>query len=398
MRCKRVFGLIGVNLLDKTKLLKEIDKQANNLFHDFTNENAIAYATWCQLIIDPDFKQPIFQEKIKNVSGDLLLPSWHGCIADTVKVDFNITDYQVIGVDGSQIYPDRHQGSSCFLLNTGSVVMRYGRESVAIFGSDPELFAGEETSEMDLSENYTQNSESNSNDYVDALRELKELIAGFELAKNHPFKSSMLMLDGSLIFWHLVSKPKAFRDKFFSRYIQVFEQLHLGNFLYCAYSSMPRNKELINLVKVKLSNFEIGNCASYNIIEDLTDMSIMQLFLPQFHRSIIFKNHASISQDYPVEISPYFFYINVVNEIARVEVPEFIALDEEKLNFTASVVLNQALKGVGYPIILAESHEQAVVKSHEKEFFYEILSKIGFEKRTGFVRSQKALKKRRMPC
>ena len=43
------------------------------------------------------------------------------------------------------------------------------------------------------------------------------------------------------------------------------------------------------------------------------------------------------------------------------------------LELVHAVVYDQAQKGRGYPVALAEAHEQAVVRGAERELFYEML-------------------------
>jgi hypothetical protein len=49
------------------------------------------------------------------------------------------------------------------------------------------------------------------------------------------------------------------------------------------------------------------------------------------------------------------------------------------VNFVASLVLDQCMKGLGYPIALAEAHEQAVVKGPDRDFFYHLIQKMSIE-------------------
>lgn len=368
-------------MLNRTKLLKELEKHAHKIFYDISNEIMVATTTWRTIIKDKDF-----QAKIKHLKPAFLLPTWSDDCGETVKVQVdNVTDYQIIGVDGSQIYPDRHQGTFCFLLNIGSVVVRYGAHSFVQFDSEPSLHMMDK-----LFDDF------NANEFVDGFREEKEFAKGMQLALDFDHPCSLLVFDGSLIFWNLVSKPDQVKERFLKPYTASFETLYKHNKLYCSYVSLPRNKELINLVKIKLADFNIDDTSAYAVVQELTDIHLMQAWLPEFHRTIIFKNHAPITQDYPQHLAPYFFYINVASEIARVEIPAFIAQDEQKVNLIASIMLNQSLKGMGYPTVLAESHEQAVVKNPDKEFFYQLINKMGFNKKLFFLKSQKNLKKRKM--
>ncbi len=64
------------------------------------------------------------------------------------------------------------------------------------------------------------------------------------------------------------------------------------------------------------------------------------------------------------------------------------------VNNIASMIIDQCAKGRGYPVALAEAHEQAVVKGPDREFFYQLLHKFGFEQKQRFNLSQKVIKKR----
>ena len=61
------------------------------------------------------------------------------------------------------------------------------------------------------------------------------------------------------------------------------------------------------------------------------------------------------------------------NEIARVEIPQWVATDESLLNLTHSLVLDQCQRGQGYPVALSEAHEQAVVTAADRENFWRLV-------------------------
>ena len=50
----------------------------------------------------------------------------------------------VIATDGSQIFPDRNEVASCFLINLGFVVMTYGTVERPVMDSEPRLFYEDE--------------------------------------------------------------------------------------------------------------------------------------------------------------------------------------------------------------------------------------------------------------
>ena len=57
-----------------------------------------------------------------------------------------------------------------------------------------------------------------------------------------------------------------------------------------------------------------------------------------------------------------------------------VAQDEELLNLIHSTIFDQCRKGRGYPVVLSESHEQAVVRTTDRDVFYTFL-------RDAFVKS-----------
>ena len=50
-------------------------------------------------------------------------------------------DFAVLATDGSHIDVDRHRATRCYLINIGSVALRYGSEPDALLDSAPYLYA-----------------------------------------------------------------------------------------------------------------------------------------------------------------------------------------------------------------------------------------------------------------
>ena len=69
----------------------------------------------------------------------------------------------------------------------------------------------------------------------------------------------------------------------------------------------------------------------------------------------------------------YFYYLNTGDEIARVEVPAWVAHNDAMLELSHALILDQCRKGFGYPIALMEAHEQAVIGGPERETFRQMV-------------------------
>jgi NurA-like 5'-3' nuclease len=63
------------------------------------------------------------------------------------------------------------------------------------------------------------------------------------------------------------------------------------------------------------------------------------------------------------------------------------------VNKVCSVALDQAIKGHGYPVCLFEAHEQAVIKSVDRDFFYTMLERMSHRQAKNYALSQKSIKK-----
>jgi NurA-like 5'-3' nuclease len=89
-----------------------------------------------------------------------------------------------------------------------------------------------------------------------------------------------------------------------------------------------------------------------------------------------------------------FFYINVGEEIGRVEIPQWVAMDNDKVNMVQTLILDQCIRGSGYPASLMEAHEQAVISTADRTFFLNILEESLESNGISFNTSQKDRTKR----
>ena len=150
------------------------------------------------------------------------------------------------------------------------------------------------------------------------------------------------------------------------------------------------------MVRAYGCEFDEAKAERVSALSCFTDESLLASVLGPGQRTTVFKNHAKVSELYPDSIHPYFFYLHVGTEIGRVELPAYLALDDGATDFVASVIYDQCKKGMGYRGALGEAHEQAVVKGADREFFYQLLTKMGIERNRQLLTSTKLLKKRGM--
>ncbi len=90
----------------------------------------------------------------------------------------------------------------------------------------------------------------------------------------------------------------------------------------------------------------------------------------------------------------YFFYFELDDEIDKVEIPRWVAMDKSRLNLVHTLVLDQCQRGQGYPVALSEAHEQAVVREAGKEQFWQLVEASLVEEHLSSLSSAKSQSKR----
>lgn len=369
-------------MLDRAKVMQELQGITAHLFFDTSDEMACARREWAKISADSAFCY-----KARAAQTPWFVPSWQGNLNHAKPVNAIKEPYCALSVDGSQIYPDRHQGTSCFLINIGSVLIPYNiPDAKVFFATQPSVYLPTKEDAFESSVELV-NCKRQELEFQEGLRlstYSEQIISAGERA---------FFFDGSLIFWHLDAKDPQLRDAFLASYLRLLQEYCNAQILIAGYISLPKSKELVNLVRLSLCNFDINNEA-YKAIDHLVDSHIAQLFLQPFERSIVFKNHSPISESYPESLHPHFFYMHVGDEIARIEIPAYVANDEQKVDCIARILRDQCTKGYGYPVCIAEAHEQAVVKGPDRDFFYHLIQRVGFTTGKRIAHSQKSLKKR----
>ncbi len=372
--------------LDRSKVMRELQHISVKLFKDISAEFDTARNIWLSIA-----KNESFRSAVAVANFQVPLPLWQGELDQVIPIELNrVKRKTIVAVDGSQIYPDRHQGSSCFLINIGSVVISYGIEGRRVmFSSEPQIFVGDE-------ESYVHGSLV---DFVNCKREEREFADGLAImsglkASCIPGEYLLLLLDGSLIFWHLEAKDPVLRMTFLSCYCASLETLYKSGLACVGYISMAKNKDLVNLLRFAVHSGIFKDTSTNESLDHLLDVHVSNFFLEPYMRTVVFKHQSKFCDLYPSSVRPYFFYLHVGSEIARIEIPAWIALNEDYVNDISSIILDNCIKGRGYPVALAEAHEQAVVKGPDREFFYHLIQKVGFDHHRNVLISQKNVKKR----
>ena len=312
-------------------------------------------------------------------------------------------DYTVISTDGSHIDVDRHGPASCYLINIGSVVLRYGSEPDAFLRSEPYLYS--EEGDLVIRDPTSNAEQMVAGALLGMKRMVEECRALARLAGEHGNHPTVALLDGSLILWGLTGQAyqefirRAFLDEGLLKELGTFKELAEARPVALAsYISYPRSTDVVNALRVAVcphkpypncdlhcswnreGNSQCPTCASHpeghrecDEVAGITDRHLFQELLAPGERSATFLSQSSIARDHYGEHRVHFFYVNVGEEVARVEVPRWVSLRTDLMDLTHAVILDQCRRGQGYPVAISEAHEQAVVTGADREAFWQIV-------------------------
>jgi hypothetical protein len=341
--------------------------------------------------------------KITWLVADLLEDPGRHTMASSVPSEFT-----VLATDGSHIDVDRHRSAKCYLINTGYAVLRYGPNPSAELDSSPRLCA--EENEMVIAPSGMKGRQQQVEGpllgikrAVEECRQLTRLVSGM------PRESPVLaLLDGSLILWGLEAYPDFVADELLDRgflaCVEELRKLNTGRKVALAsYISLPRSADVVNVLRVAICPHNPVDCDRYcpqgkekecDAVAGIQDQELFSHLLGPGERSAVFLSQSSIVQKRYGASEICFFYVCMEDEIARVEVPRWVASDDYLLNLAHVLVLDQCRRGHGYPVALSEAHEQAVVTSADRENFWELVEGMLAEKNMASHTSAKSRSKR----
>ncbi|MFC1860421.1 DNA double-strand break repair nuclease NurA [Chloroflexota bacterium] len=317
-------------------------------------------------------------------------------------------EFSVVATDGSHIDVDRHRSTRCYLINIGRIVLNYGASPGATLDSLPHLYSGDDDlviapAGVKGREQPIEGTLLGIKRGVDECQQLAALAAGL------PSDSSTLaLLDGTLILWGLEAYPEFVTEELLNRgFIRCLDDMLELNtrrqLALASYISFPRSTDVVNALRVAICPYDPADCDRYcptgkarecDTVAGVRDRELFSNLLGQGERSAIFTSQSSIVQKHYDQHQVYFFYIKVDDEIARVEIPQWVALDEGRLNLTHALVLDQCRRGHGYPVALSEAHEKAVVTGMDREEFWQLVESFLVEERLPTFGSAKSWSKR----
>ena len=317
------------------------------------------------------------------------------------------TDFTVLATDGSHIDVDRHRSTRCYLINIGAALISYGRQPDATLSSSPHLYSDDK--DLAITPPGGGREQPVEGTILGIKRSIEECRHLADLSAELPEGSTALaVLDGTLILWGLEAYTDFVTDVLLTngllRYLDAMRKLNKDRRLALAsYISFPRSTDVVNVLRVAICPNDIADCdkecppgkeRDCDSVAGVRDRDLFMNLLESGERSALFISPSKSVKEHYGEHRVYFFYLRVDDEIARVEIPQWVAESETLLNLTHSLILDQCQRGHGYPVVLSEAHEQAVVTGMDRENFWELVESTMVEEHLPSPTSGKSLSKR----
>jgi hypothetical protein len=321
-----------------------------------------------------------------------------------ISLDIAPAKHTIIATDGSQISPSHHEIAYCYLINIGRVLLHYGQSLYPLLDSFPEVFSQPE--DLYVSRQWGIRTE----EWMGYQRTVSEAVAlanlGIELVKveestqkpalkqlnllesstdiqfqDQAIPPTLAMVDGSLLYWFLEPLPIEARDRILPPILEAWEQLRQAKIPLMGYLSSARSSEALNFFRLPACSHPVPDCVKHcqelertpcQLFDSLRDTVFWGIELQPGERSPLWRSSSQI-QNFYGEHQIYFCYVHVGAEIARIEVPEWVATDSVLFKQALSLMLAQVQKGYGYPVALAEAHNQAVVRGGDRARFFAVL-------------------------
>lgn len=320
----------------------------------------------------------------QKVSFSFAVPQEKPCL--TYQESMHKGCYRAIACDGSDTPLIDDFAFPYFVINIGYVYFNYGENHDFKADSTPKFFFKKEDvfAKTENSERLISNEAINSLMLLEESKSLAYLIKSLDLNK-----PSIAMVDGPLTQWGVREKSDLTKRSFLGEYSAVFEEARVKGIPVVGYVSGSKSKDLIGMIRYWLTV-----CSKDFPWSDvvLTDNDLMQGFLKPGHRTVLFRNTEPFLEFYSEPI--YFYYLNNGYEIARIEVPKYVAEDNSLIRLANSLILNQVEKGQGYPVVLKEAHEQAIIHRNEILAFETVIEEILKRENIPFLSNQKNISKR----
>jgi hypothetical protein len=279
----------------------------------------------------------------------------------------------LIAADGSQINPDRHGAVQFGLINVGAIVLRLNSGEAPIIRTDSQLLFDDEL--------FTASGNPLTDGMVALRRDLKERAKLYDLAAEFDSDGTPIITftDGPIELWGAKDGEDASAfEEGLNNYLSVLSKLQGRGVTTAGYVDKPAADLVIRLLELtEATSDDLQKLREYHPLRGVSDRWLFgekkNPLLSPGERSAVFAFQSKSEKYYKGVLALHFFYLNAGTEgrpwPVRVEIPQWVAADPEKLGILHAVLVSQCrmMGEKPYPYLLHRSHEIAVVSHEERQ-------------------------------
>jgi hypothetical protein len=279
----------------------------------------------------------------------------------------------VMGADGSQVLPDRHAIASFYLINIGSLHLIHGSGEPPQVASRPSLHFRDE-------ELYDETLLPIDAALVAGRRDAAEMGELARLSDSCRGESALTLLDNALLLWVALQERDQRRhavDRILQAYLTEMGHLQQSGAALAGFVDRPGSVNALALVHLAGLPLDSVNPESLqaNPFRRLLDRDLFAQRLQPGERTARFASTSPLNADFHKrgqEIQFFYLHTGYQNQIARVEVPEWVGQDSRRLGWVHAGILEQCrTTGIPYPLVRA--HELAVVAQADRAALEQLL-------------------------
>jgi hypothetical protein len=306
----------------------------------------------------------------------------------------SLSQFTVIGADGSQIYPDRHASAFYYLINIGSIRVTHGSQAVPVTTQHPSFYHAQD----DL---YDSKGRPIQPAMVNLRRDVAEMQALAGASRQADDDPRLALLDNSLLLWMTLEADAGEKreiDQLLADYLKAMALLRKEGVALAGFIDRPRNANTLALIHLAQLALEDTHPDTFqaNPFRGLTDYDLFYTLLPEGSRSARFIYRSPLNHDFEkAGHQVQYFYLNPGpgERIVRIEIPAWVGEQPTLLNNLHAGLLQECGTTGGYPYVLVRAHELAVVNPRERELIEQQIERILLQFGEAHGPSQKSITK-----
>lgn len=278
----------------------------------------------------------------------------------------------IIATDGSQIMPDRHAAFLYYLVNIGAIVYHHGNGASPLIVSEPQLRYADpaDEDEVDVESDWQPRALE-----VTLERDLAEIGYLARMTWEHRVRPTLVgatpvlaMLDQRLLYWPFGGSEEM-SLKIVRQWMKEMTAIRKSGGWLAGYIDRPGKTTVVTLLQSLTAGegFDWKSLGKRSNAGPLRDADLFSTILQPGQRSAVFVELSPTNKRFAEE-EPFnevcFFFINpgqVGRQIARVDIPRWVAEDQEAVAAIHALIYSQCQIVGAYPYVLARAHELAVV-------------------------------------